>query len=49
VAFGNWKSLGEQEFVSESREFVLSDQESLFAGWNWIFAQAREQALARAT
>jgi hypothetical protein len=28
------------------RAAVLSDLAGLFAAWNWIFAQAREQALA---
>ncbi|MBY0522734.1 MAG: hypothetical protein K2R98_05025 [Gemmataceae bacterium] len=37
-----------QEFTREEQGFVLSDLPGLFAAWNYIIAQAREQALASA-
>lgn len=40
--------LHEKQFIKEFRDFVLSDLPGLFAAWNCIFAQAKEQALAPA-
>jgi hypothetical protein len=40
--------LHEQQFIKEFRDFVLSDLPGLFAAWNYLFAQAKEQALAPA-
>lgn len=40
--------LHEQQFIKEFSDFVLSDLPGLFAAWNYIFAQAKEQALAPA-
>jgi hypothetical protein len=35
-------------FTQEIREYVLSDLPTLFAAWNYVFAQAKAQALASA-
>ncbi len=40
--------LEEGRLTQEIRQFVLSDLPGLFAAWNYIFAQAKEQALAPA-
>jgi hypothetical protein len=37
-----------RSFTREIREYVLSDLPDLFAAWNYVFAQAKEQALAPA-
>lgn len=37
--------LHEQHFTRELREYVLSDLPTLFAAWNYVFSQAKEQAL----
>lgn len=37
--------LHDQHFTRELREYVLSDLPTLFAAWNYIFCQAKEQAL----
>ncbi|HVS34435.1 MAG TPA: hypothetical protein VMS17_02570 [Gemmataceae bacterium] len=40
--------LDQSHLTQEIRQFVLSDVPGLFAAWNYIFAQAKEQALAPA-
>lgn len=40
--------LEEKQFTKEYRQFVHSDLPSLFAAWNYIFQQAKAQALAPA-
>lgn len=40
--------LHEREFTREFRSFVLSDLPGLFAAWNYVFIQAKQQALAPA-
>ena len=40
--------LHDRVFTREFRSFVLSDLPALFAAWNYVFIQAKEQALAPA-
>jgi hypothetical protein len=40
--------LEQRHFTKEIQEYVLSDLPGLFAAWNYIFARAKEQALAPA-
>lgn len=40
--------LAGQQFTQEICQYVISDLPELFAAWNYIFMQAREQALAAA-
>jgi hypothetical protein len=46
--FWQFGKLHDRDFTREFRSFVLSDLPGLFAAWNYVFIQAKEQALAPA-
>lgn len=46
--FWQFGKLHDRDFTREFRSFVLSDLPALFAAWNYVFIQAKEQALAPA-